>query len=86
MNDADHDVAALPELLQDAGYLTLMTGKWHLGYRNGLLPVDRGFDKSWALLNGCSNHFGYVSESQTVLHGLIACRNHFGKVERKGDP
>ena len=36
-----------------------MSGKWHLGYKTGHLPVHRGFDKSWALLPGCSNHFGW---------------------------
>ena len=59
-SNLDHDVAALPELLQDAGYLTLMTGKWHLGYRAGYLPPDRGFDKNYSLLQGCHNHFAYV--------------------------
>ncbi|ODN87716.1 hypothetical protein L198_06944 [Cryptococcus wingfieldii CBS 7118] len=55
----NHDVAALPEVLQDAGYHTLLSGKWHLGFKEGFIPAGRVFDKSWALLPGCSNHFGW---------------------------
>lgn len=55
----DYDVAALPEVLADDGYHNLMSGKWHLGYREQHLPSARGFHKSWALLPGCSNHFGW---------------------------
>lgn len=53
------DVVALPELLQEAGYHTLMSGKWHLGLRPDNNPAARGFDKSFSLLPGCTNHFGY---------------------------
>jgi arylsulfatase A-like enzyme len=54
----DRDVAALPELLKDAGYLTLMSGKWNLGLKPENGPSARGFDRSFALLPGCTNHFG----------------------------
>ena len=57
----DHDVAPLPELLRDAGYYTLMSGKWHLGLRTDTNPQARGFDRSFALLPGASNHWGFVS-------------------------
>jgi arylsulfatase len=43
-------VAALPELLQDAGYLTLMSGKWHLGMTPDRYPSKRGFERSFSLL------------------------------------
>ena len=36
-------VAALPELLKDAGYLTMMAGKWHLGLTADRWPCKRGF-------------------------------------------
>ncbi|KAJ6625837.1 aryl-sulfate sulfohydrolase [Mycena sp. CBHHK59/15] len=52
-------VAALPELLQDNGYHTLLSGKWHLGLRPEHLPDKRGFDRSFALLPGCANHYGW---------------------------
>ena len=45
------------EVLRTAGYRTLMVGKWHNGYGNGEKPVDRGFDRYWGLLSGCSNYF-----------------------------
>ncbi|HKP78007.1 MAG TPA: arylsulfatase [Phenylobacterium sp.] len=51
-------VVALPELLRDAGYQTLMVGKWHLGLEEDQSPAARGFQKSYALLQGLQNHFG----------------------------
>lgn len=55
----NYRVAALPEILQDAGYHTLMSGKWHLGLKPDYGPHKRGFDRSFALLPGASNHYGW---------------------------
>jgi len=43
----------LGELLQTAGYRTLMTGKWHAQQ----IPVERGFDRYFGLCDGCCNFF-----------------------------
>jgi arylsulfatase A-like enzyme len=51
-------VVTMTELLQDAGYLTLMSGKWHLGLTSETCPYARGFERSFALLPGAANHFG----------------------------
>jgi arylsulfatase A-like enzyme len=51
-------VVALPELLRDAGYLTLMSGKWHLGITIDRSPWARGFERSFALLPGGASHYG----------------------------
>jgi arylsulfatase A-like enzyme len=52
-------VAALPELLHDAGYFTAMAGKWHLGLTLDRAPWTRGFEQSFALLPGAANHYGF---------------------------
>lgn len=52
-------VAALPEVLKDGGYHTVMSGKWHLGLTKERSPHARGFERSLALLPACSNHFDY---------------------------
>ncbi|KAL4901582.1 hypothetical protein BDW74DRAFT_159749 [Aspergillus multicolor] len=52
-------VAALPEILRDAGYHTVMSGKWHLGLTPERTPVKRGFERSLAHLPACSNHYAY---------------------------
>jgi arylsulfatase len=49
--------AILPELLQDAGYAAYMTGKWDLGVGEGYTPATRGFDRSFALIDGSASHF-----------------------------
>lgn len=57
-------VVALPELLHDAGYLTLMAGKWHLGLTPERSPKQRGFERSFAHLPACSNHYAYEPQLQ----------------------
>lgn len=52
-------VVALPEVLRDAGYQTLMAGKWHLGLTPERSPKARGFERSFAHLPACSNHYAY---------------------------
>ena len=51
-------VAALPELLRDADYQTLMSGKWHLGDTIATSPWARGFERSFALLPAGGSHYG----------------------------
>ncbi len=50
-------VATLPEVLRDNGYNTYMVGKWHLGRSEDKSPAARGFDKSFALIQGGASHF-----------------------------
>jgi arylsulfatase len=51
-------VVALPELLRDAGYFTVMSGKWHLGHTIDRSPWARGFERSFALLPAGASHYG----------------------------
>ena len=53
-------VVTISELLKDAGYNTIMSGKWHLSgkdYKNGTTPYDRGFEESFSLLESGAQHF-----------------------------
>src|SRR5688572_15168140 len=40
------DCVTMAEVLGDAGYRTIMTGKWHLGQQNGCTPWGRGFQRN----------------------------------------
>ena len=51
------EVAALPEVLKDAGYRTYMAGKWHLGADEKTRPHARGFDETFTLLPGGGSHW-----------------------------
>ncbi|NDY91797.1 arylsulfatase [Ideonella livida] len=50
----------LPELLRQAGYRTVMAGKWHLGRTPETGPVARGFEHAFTLLEGGGSHFSPV--------------------------
>lgn len=63
------DTATLPEILRGGGYRTLYSGKWHLGLKPEQDPHARGFDSSFALLQGGHNHFGQNVAQDRVSMG-----------------
>lgn len=49
----------LSQRLQEAGYYTILSGKWHLGRSIENQPNAWGFDDAFALLNGEANNYRY---------------------------
>lgn len=45
------------EVLQDAGYTTMMVGKWHAGLREESLPEKRGFQKFTGIYNWVDSYW-----------------------------
>jgi arylsulfatase len=60
-------VVTVTELLRDAGYRTLLSGKWHLGATPETRPAARGFERSFALLPGAADHFGRKEMDQAIF-------------------
>ena len=59
----------ISELLGDHGYVTYMSGKWHLGNTPDKLPPARGYDHSYAYQGCCGSYWDpeiYILESPTV--------------------
>ncbi|MEA5469986.1 arylsulfatase [Spirulina sp. 06S082] len=71
------DVVTVADLLKDGGYHTYMTGKWHLGEDEmRLRPNGRGFEESFAILEGGSDHYGLTgfgpgAEANFARNGVI---------------
>lgn len=54
----NRESVTIAEVLKDAGYSTLMTGKWHLGQsKHDRLPLQRGFDKFYGCYSGATLYF-----------------------------
>ena len=66
------EIPTLAEKLKGAGYATGMVGKWHIGFKEGLRPHERGFDY----------HFGFLSGARTYLPG----KTDNDPVIRNGEP
>lgn len=47
----------LPQALADAGYVSGIVGKWHLGDAPRFHPLERGFDEFFGLLGGGHDYF-----------------------------
>jgi len=66
------EVPTLAEKLKGADYATGMIGKWHIGFKEGLRPHERGFDY----------HYGFLSGAHTYLSG----REDNDPIVRNGEP
>lgn len=63
------DCATVAEVLQDAGYATYLSGKWHLAVDmdnpNGAWPTRRGFDRFFGTLEGAGSFY----QPRTLVRG-----------------
>ena len=57
----------IAEVLRQAGYQTGMSGKWHLGYRTYEWPAARGFDHSFAVIEGAMNYYGFGIQHTGII-------------------
>lgn len=54
----NNNVVTIAEALGDAGYSTLMSGKWHLSFFDkNQWPLQRGFDHFYGFIAGAGNFF-----------------------------
>ena len=54
----------IAEVLGGAGYFTVMSGKWHVGQNFGVVPWERGFQRS---LNSPAGGFYYPADNRAQL-------------------
>ncbi|HJN14364.1 MAG TPA: sulfatase-like hydrolase/transferase, partial [Armatimonadota bacterium] len=58
-NGLPTDQVTMAEMMRDAGYRTALFGKWHLGHRPGMLPLDQGFDEFYGHRGGCIDNYSH---------------------------
>lgn len=78
-------VVSVSSLLQDDGYRTYMAGKWHLGMQPETLPVAKGFDESFVLLQGGASYFNDMMGLTAVAPDALYRRNENAVTELPED-
>lgn len=79
LNDS---LATIAGLLRKQGYATMISGKWHVGDAPQYWPNQKGFDKSFTLINGASNYFNlepWFDEDQEIILSLNGEKYHPGE-------
>jgi len=57
-NQLQAEAMTIAQLLKAVGYRTMMSGKWNLGTEKTDMPITKGFQHSFALMEETSNHLG----------------------------
>ncbi len=61
------NAVTIAEVLAAAGYHTLMTGKWHLGWRDEGSPTARGFERFYGTRGYIDSYFTIVRRTEIYL-------------------
>lgn len=69
----------IAEVLRDAGYRTMMAGKWHVGHQKGQWPTDRGFERFYGIHIHVDSYF-------KVLKGCPVYHNDKLVIQPTADP
>ena len=72
----------LPEVLSEAGYVSGIVGKWHLGDAPRFHPLARGFDEFFGLLGGGHDYF--KSAGADAREYLIPLESPEGQIPVEG--
>lgn len=68
------EVPTLASALRRLGYVTAMSGKWHLGLKDGCRPHDHGFDRWFGFMAGCVDYYSHIfyweQRAMNPLHDL----------------
>lgn len=66
----------MPEYLKDAGYITGLIGKWHLGDEDvNMYPNRRGFDEFFGFLGGASGYQIGNNPQRNLLRNGVSVNN-----------
>lgn len=76
----DDSMFTVADAMNKAGYYTIMSGKWHLGSKEGHRPIDRGFQEYYGLMDGCSNFFNPVQPDPKFKGGRVRVFGHNDKL------
>jgi arylsulfatase len=61
------DTVTIPEVLRTAGYRTMMSGKWHLGWGDNNNPNTRGFDRFYGTRGYIDSYFSTIRRTEMYL-------------------
>ncbi|MEM8955143.1 MAG: arylsulfatase [Verrucomicrobiota bacterium] len=61
------NAVTLAEVLGNAGYHTIMTGKWHVGWRDDGSPTARGFDKFYGTRGYIDSYYTVIPRTEVYL-------------------
>ncbi|WP_075349660.1 sulfatase-like hydrolase/transferase [Algoriphagus marinus] len=64
------DQKTMADWLKEAGYVTGLIGKWHLGSQDQFHPIKRGFDEFWGYLGGGHDYFNSKTDGKGYMGPL----------------